>query len=106
MLRDFIYAYGIFLLFSLSSFAANIYVFSSFRRWDPVQEEETASPQALLLHVPPILGRVDLHDHRLPRGLHPHVSPGKVRTNCTFGRLLLILLCQESRHWINVSLRR
>ena len=54
------------------------YAFIS-RSWDLVQEDAPAPAKPLLLHRALLLGRVDLHDHRLPRRLPHHVSSRQVR---------------------------
>ena len=49
------------------------------RSWDLVQEDAAAPAKPLLLHRALLLGRVDLHDHRLPWRLPHHVSSRQVR---------------------------
>ena len=51
------------------------------RSWDLVQEDAAAPAKPLLLHRALLLGRVDLHDHRLPRRLPHYVSSRQVRKN-------------------------
>lgn len=43
-----------------------------------VQESQAGSTKPLLLPAASLPRRVDLHDHRLSRGLHHHVPPGQV----------------------------
>ncbi len=44
----------------------------------PVQEEDPAPTQPLLLPVTLVHGRVDLHDDGLPWRFHPYVSSSQV----------------------------
>ena len=52
--------------------------FCNVRYWYPVQKEEATCTQSILLPLPLVSGCVDLHDHSLPRGLHPYVPVGQV----------------------------
>ncbi len=52
---------------------------SSLRRWYPVQEEGPSAQQPLLLPLPALNHGLDLHDNVLPRHVHTHVPPGKVK---------------------------
>lgn len=51
-----------------------------------VQETYEEAAQSVLLPVPAIPGRVDLHGYRLPRSLRPTLHPGQVRAACQFSQ--------------------